>query len=120
MIKLELSKKEKQLIVKVVDIQLESLSKIVCENTHVDLTMFCLENQTSMAELRKSAIKNMMQFDAVKNDPTTLLSLDTDNLQIVRHILQSWVKDKKLKRAKSTVWRKLSQFSNMVQLYHPN
>jgi hypothetical protein len=120
MIKIQLSKRQKRLIIKVVDIQLENLSKIVCDETPIDMPIFCIENEISMAEIRKMAIKNMAHFDGIKKDPTTLLSLDNDNLQIFRHILQTFVNDSKLRLAKSQVWRKLNQFENMVKLYHPN
>jgi hypothetical protein len=120
MMKLQLSKRQKKLIIKVVDIQLDNLSKIVCDQTPQDMTLFCIENEITMKEVRKMAIKNMIHFDGIKNDPTTLLSLDNDNLQIFRHILQTFVKDSKLIRAKAQVWRKITQFENMVKLYHPN
>lgn len=118
MIKLSLSQKEKRVIVQAVEIQVNNLTRIASNEIPIDLELFCIQNNIARNKLRKMAIKNMLKFSGVKEDPTTLLTLDNDNLRIFRHILNTMVKGKK--KEKKVIWRKLFQFEKMVTLYHPN
>lgn len=119
MIKIKCSRKEKELIREVIDIQLDNLSKIVTGECPVDLKLFCIQNEIDPQELRVMTIKNMMRFERVKRNPNTLFFLDSDNLSIFRHILFNLAK-KNNKKAKINIWRKIFQYDRTIEFYNPN
>lgn len=119
MIKIRCSKKEKELIRQVIDLQLESLRSIVEQQCHTDLLLFCIEHEVDKEGLLSCAQKNIERFMKVKDNPNLLFFLDSDNLSIFRHILANLPK-KKFKKTKKKVWRRIFQVEKILTLYNPN
>jgi hypothetical protein len=120
-IKIVCSRKEKELIREVIDVQLDNLKKLLSGDAPVDLKLHCIQNEIEIDELNKLFIKNLVRFQKVKDDPNTLFSLDEENLSIFRHILchyQRRVKGYKKTRAK--IWRKIFHYEKLFTEFQTN
>lgn len=121
MITINCTKKERNLIRQVIDIQLKNLEAIVQGVCPMELDEFCEEYEIDRDAITTYAIQNMERFQKVKNDPTKLFFLDDDNLSIFRHILFNLKTKKPSKiKAKKMIWRKIFKVEKTLKFYNPN
>lgn len=120
MIKIKCSKREKELIRRIVDLQIQSLSTIVNETCEKDLVLFCIEQEIEKERLLNCAQQNIERFLKIRESPNNLFFLDPDNLSIFRHILANLPKTKRYKKTRQKIWRKIFQHEKILTFYNPN
>lgn len=111
--KVQLTARQRKILKKIIKIQLQALRAILKEDCEEDITLYCLENEIDKAELRKLTERNIIEFKYVYKHPESFLDLREVHLSSIKHIFNTQMEKKSLKRVKSELWRKMVVFDEL-------
>lgn len=89
-----LSRAEKKIISKIINIQLDSLRSMLSRDIPQDLTTYCLINNIDEIQFWDQVRICQSKFRVLQYAPEGIFNMDYDNLQTIRTILVNIASDK--------------------------
>lgn len=113
-----LNKAERRVIRKIAKYQLESLDKLLRDDTKEDITMWCIEGNVSREELTRSLERDVKTYERLMIAPNEFINLEDEDMSLVKHILHRYIRRPDMKVAKASLWRKMIYLNSFN--FNPN
>ena len=111
-----LTKKERKLLRKVFNTQLESLGEMVIGDFdgEIDFQMYCIEHELPLNKVLDNIEQKIDIFNYYFHHPKEFLDMEYEELSMVKHILMTFFSAKKYTRERASLWRKMELNENFL------
>lgn len=114
-----LSFDERQIIERIVKIQLNSLEHIANGDIGTDLTMYCIANELNENDFQDQVSIMQKHWETLLHNPQGVFSLDNDNLRTFKTILVN-IEAEKYQDGKWQLWGKLNCLDKLNEYFSLN
>lgn len=104
--KVGLSKGEKKVIRRITRVRMNSLKRILCEDTYEDLIMVLLEEGVEKSEFMEKISITLKSQQEIYDHPYKLFSMEEDEIEIAKHIMFNCTDHVKYLEGKRKIWAK--------------
>lgn len=116
----ELTNTQRMLVKRICKQQINALQCILEQNTDIDITMYCINEDISHEGLNFNVKKDKALYEDIYKNPQSILSLEEEDLCIVKTILANFVIKEKNKKSIAGLWKKFNARERFAMYYSPN